>query len=541
MRRAATYDFIIVGAGSAGCVLANRLSADPAHSVLLLEAGADERRKEISIPAAWTKLFKSSCDWAYETEPNPGLQGRRLYVPRGKALGGTSSINAMMYVRGNRADFDAWADDTDASWGYEQVLPYFRKSEANSRGESHYHGASGPLAVSDQRDPNELSHAFVEAAAEAGIPRNADCNGATQDGAGLVQVTMRNARRCSAAHAFLYPAMGRPNLRVLPGAHVTQVLFELRRAVGVKYVQNGGEQIVRAGREVLLAGGAFNSPQLLMLSGIGPADHVRQFASDVVADLPGVGANLQEHAAGALRVRCPKPLSLAGAESLANLGRYLVLRRGMLSSNGAEAVAFAHSRAGPGAPDIEIIFLPAVWQNQGLTPPPEHGFTLAVMLLQPLSRGSVRLASRDPRAAPVIHMNLLSDPAGQDLRTIVAGLRIARRIASASAMRPFHGGEILLGADATSDADLAAAVRAEGQAVYHPVGTCRMGTDDLAVVDPGLRVRGVDGLRVIDASVMPRVVRGHTHASAMMIAEKGADLVLGVRSREARVAESRAG
>lgn len=521
-------DFIVVGAGSAGCVLAHRLTEDPDVRVLLLEAGSDDRRKEVSIPAAWPKLFKTECDWDYETEPNPGMDGRRIFVPRGKTFGGSSSINAMMYVRGHRADYDHWAALGNSGWSYDEVLPYFKRSEDNSRGASAFHGAGGPLAVSDPRDPNPLSLAFVEAAVEAGIPRNDDCNGATQDGAGLVQVLERRAKRCSAADAFLRPALKRPNLEVISEAHVTRILFEGSRAIGVAYRQgDGAERIATCEREVVLCGGAINSPQLLLLSGVGPADELRAHGIEVIHDLPGVGRNLQEHAAGKVLARCPEPVSLFAAETLGNLVRYLLFGRGMLSSNGGEAIAFLRTQPELTAPDIELIFLPVLWLDEGLTPPPEHGFTLAAMLLQPESRGQVRLRSADPLAPPAIEMNLLSDPEGRDVAALVRGLQAARTILASPSMARYYGGELVPGEEATSEEAIAASIRATGQTIYHPVGTCKMGMDPLAVVGPDLRVHGLEGLRVMDASVMPKVIRGHTHAPTMMIAEKGAGMLSG--------------
>ena len=355
------YDFIIIGGGSAGCVLAHRLSADFHNRVLLLEAGRDERRKEITIPAAWSKLFKSDCDWAYSTEANPGMDGRKLFVPRGKMLGGSSSLNAMMYTRGNSSDFDEWAALGNTGWSYEEVLPYFKRCEDNSRGRSAWRGVGGPLTVSDLADPNPLSCAFVEAAVKAGIRHNDDYNGAMQDGVSLIQVNIRNGRRCSAADAYLRPVLERSNLTVVTGAHASRIICDGRRAVGVAYVRSGREEVAHAEREIVLCAGAFNSPQLLMLSGVGPADEIRRHGIEVFHDLPGVGANLQDHPAGKLLARCPKPITLLGAESFGNLLRYLLFRRGMLCSNGGEALAFVRTRPDLGAPDIEIIFLPVLW------------------------------------------------------------------------------------------------------------------------------------------------------------------------------------
>jgi choline dehydrogenase len=520
------YDFIVVGAGSAGCVVANRLSADPSHRVLLLEAGCDDRRLEVSIPAAWSKLFKSACDWDYATEPNPGLDGRRLYVPRGKMLGGTSGMNAMIYARGLRADFDEWRAMGNTGWSYDEVLPYFKRSEHNSRGASEYHGAGGPLAVSDFRGRHPLSSAFVESAIAVGMSRTDDFNGNEPEGAGFFQATMRRGRRCSSADAFVRPIQRRRNLTVLTSVHVTRIIFDGRRAVGVAYIRDAREEIARAEREVIVSCGALDSPKLLMLSGIGPTEEIRGHGLQVVHELPGVGQNLQEHPVAAITARCSRPLSMLAAESRVNLLRYFVFRSGMLATNGAEAGAFLRTRADLDAANLEIVFLPVLFQNEGLTPPAEHGFTIAAILLKPASRGHVSLRSADPFAAPLICTNHFSDRQGNDLRAVLEGIKLARRIAAARPLARFGAVEIEPGPHAVSDDEMAAAIRAKAQTVWHPVGTCRMGVDALSVVDPELRVHGVEGLRVIDASVMPTNVRGHPNAAAIMIGEKGADLIL---------------
>jgi choline dehydrogenase len=395
------FDYVVVGAGSAGCVLANRLSEDPAARVLLLEAGPPDRRLEIHVPAAWIKLFKTRYDWAYATEPEPALGGRSLYWPRGRTLGGTSSINAQMYLRGHRADFDGWAALGNAGWRYDQVLPYFRRAERNQRGPSAWHGAAGPLDVADQRDPSPLSRDFVDAAMRAGLARNDDFNGAELDGAGLVQVTQRRGRRCSTAVAYLRPARRRRNLTVVTGAHATRVMVERGRAVGVEYVAAGRAGRALAAGEVVLSGGAVASPQLLMLSGVGPAAHLRAHGIRVLADLPGVGRNLQDHVAAPMRARINRPLSLAAVESPANLVRWLTRRTGMMSSNVIEAAAFARTRPGLEAPDVELMFGPVLWIDpQDIVMPTEHGVTVAPVVLQPRSRGAVELRSADPSSNP---------------------------------------------------------------------------------------------------------------------------------------------
>jgi choline dehydrogenase len=521
------YDYIVVGGGSAGCVLANRLSVDPANRVLLIEAGRDERRKEITIPAAWPKLFRSACDWAYETEPNEGLGGRTLYVPRGKMLGGTSSMNAMLYIRGNRADFDEWAAAGNDGWSYDDVLPYFTRSEDNERGASEYHGAGGPLPVTDVRDPNPLSTAFIEAAVATGVPRNEDINGATQDGVGYLQSHLRRGRRYSMADAFLRPVMGRRNLTVITGAHVARILLDGRRAVGVIYLEAGREHTVRAEREVLVSCGALDSPKLLLLSGIGPADELRRHGIPVVHDLPGVGRNLQEHPAGGIRVTCRQPISLLGAQSLGSVLRYLVQRRGMLARGGPDAVAFVRTRPDLDAPDVELFMMPILWLDEGFTMPTEHGYTLAAIVLKPRSRGRVTLRSAGPLAAPVIDTAHFSDRGDHDARTLIDGIRLVRRIVAAPPLAALSLAESYPGAHVTDEAGLRAALRSDAQTIWHPVGTCKMGVDEMSVVDPSLRVRGIEGLRVADASVMPTIVRGHTLAATVMIAEKGADLILG--------------
>ena len=517
-----SYDYVIVGAGSAGCVLAYRLTEDPAVRVLLLEAGGPDRAREISIPVAFSKLFKTEVDWDYLTDPVPGLGGRRLYWPRGKVLGGSSSINAMIYIRGHPADYDEWAALGNDGWSYRDVLPYFRKAEDNTRGADAYHGTGGPLRVADLRSPHPLSLRFVEAAAEAGLPRNPDFNGAQQEGAGLCQVTQRRGRRWSTARAYLRPALRRPNLTVLTGAHATRILFDGRRAVGVAYVRERHEHSAHAA-EVILSGGAVNSPQLLMLSGVGPAEALRRHGIGVVHALPDVGQNLQDHLTVVMCYRLTQGRPLNHAETLGQLARFVVQGRGMLTSTVAEALAFARSDAALPGPDLQYHFAPVDFHQHGLVPSRFDAMSLGVTLLRPKSIGAITLRSADPFDQPSIQPNFFDEAA--DEQAVLAGVRLGRQIFQARAFDAFRGEEVSPGAACTSDEELLEALRAEAEHIYHPVGTCAMGTGPAAVVDPRLRVRGVEGLRVVDASVMPMIVRGNTNAPTIMIAEKAADLI----------------
>ena len=528
-------DYILVGAGSAGCVLAHRLSADPDVSVLLLEAGPKDESAGIHIPAAFSKLFQTDADWNYRTVPQAHAGGRDLYWPRGKVLGGSSSINAMIYIRGHHADYDGWAADGCEGWGYADVLPYFKRSEDNARGASAYHGVGGPLPVQDPRSPSPFSLAFVDAAEQAGHPRNEDFNGAEQEGGGLYQLTQRGGRRASTASTFLKAARRRPNLQIETGAHATRVLFKEGRATGVEIVQDGEVRAVDAAREVILCGGAINTPQLLMLSGVGPADELAAHGIRVLADRPGVGQNLHDHPIVGVHFALREPVSLLGAEGLMSVARYLIRRDGMLSSNVAEAGLFVRTRPELAYPDLQFHVAPMLFEQHGLVPQTEHGFSIGPTLVRPRSRGAITLASADPFTHPRIDPNYLADPA--DAEALVAGVRIAREIAHEPALDRFRGDEIRPGAPLTSDADLEAYVRETCETLYHPVGTCRMGADADAVVDLDLRVRGVRGLRVVDASVMPTIPNGNTNAPTMMIAEKAADLILGRVSRASSAAQ----
>jgi len=518
-----TYDYIVVGAGSAGCVLAARLTEDLRTRVLLLEAGGEGGAKEIRIPAAFSKLFKTAVDWNYATEPEPHLHDRRLYWPRGKVVGGSSAINAMIYNRGNRADYDSWREMGNAGWGFAEVLPYFKKSENQERGASEYHGVGGPVNVADPRYVNPLTRAFLAAAEEIGIAGNPDFNGEAQDGAALYQVTQKNGARWSAADGYLQPTRERSNLTVVTGAHATRVLMEGKRAVGVGISRDGAIEEARADGEVILAGGTVNSPQLLMLSGIGSAEELKGAGISAIHDLPGVGKNLQDHPMVSVGYLCTQKISLDGAETLGNFLRWLVWKNGPLASNVAEAGLFLRTQAGLAVPDLQLLFGPAYYRGHGLVRRKEHCFGFGPTLITPESRGVILLRSTNPLDAPAIRANYLATDA--DLRTMIAGVRLARRLAHAKAFDAYRGEELHPGAAMKSDAEIAEFLRNELETLYHPVGTCKMGIDELAVVDARLRVHGIERLRVVDASIMPRVPAGNTNAPVMMIAEKAAEMI----------------
>ena len=524
------FDYIIAGAGSAGCVLANRLSASGKHSVLLLEAGPKDTNIWIHVPLGYGKLFKDkSVNWMYQTEPEPGLDGRVVFQPRGKVLGGSSSINGLLYVRGQREDYDRWRQLGNTGWGYDDVLPYFKKAEDQQRGADEFHGAGGPLPVSDWRHADPLSEAFVAAAAETGIPVNSDFNGASQEGAGFFQTTTRRGRRASTAVAYLRPAQRQGNLRVETSALAQRVVFERRRAVGVEYRQNGMVKTARAREEVLVSGGAYNSPQLLQLSGVGPAELLRKHGIDVVLDAPGVGHDLQDHMQVRVVMKCAKPITLNDyvnnpiRKMMMGL-QYAVSRKGPLTIAAGTAGAFFKTDPRLATPDIQIHFLPFSTDKMGENLHPFSGFTASVCQVRPESRGSLRIRSADPAAPPEIRINYLATET--DRSANVEGLKKLRKILAAPALRQYAAGEYDPGPRVSTDGEILAFCRQRGSTIYHPTSTCKMGNDSLAVVDQRLRVRGVEGLRVIDGSVMPDLVSGNTNAAIIMIAEKASDMIL---------------
>jgi choline dehydrogenase len=531
------FDVVVVGAGSAGCALAGRLSEDPSLKVLLLEAGGSDDVLEVQIPAACYKNWRTRLDWNYTTEEQPALGGRTLFWPRGKVLGGSSSINAMIYIRGAKADYDEWAELTgDPSWSYDQVLPLFRRMEDNARGADRYHGTGGPLRVENLRSPHPWTRAVVESALAAGYPRNDDFNGDVQEGVGQYQVTQKRGRRWSAADAYLHPAMDRPNLTVLTGALTTRVLVSDGRATGVEYRRGGRVHTAVAAREVVLSGGAVNSPQLLLLSGIGPADHLREVGVDVVHDLPGVGSGLQDHPLVPVVWNVRSGRSLFRAESPSGYAQWFGARRGPLTSNLAEAGLFTRSTPELSEPDLQMHFLPVKFWKQAEVDPDVDAFTAAVVLVRVHSRGTVRLRSADPTWSPAIDAGYLTDE--RDLDALVCGVEKAREIAATGPLASVLADEWSPGSTVHGREALRETVRTTLESLYHPVSSCRMGTDDQSVVDSQMRVHGIDGLRVVDASVMPTLVRGNTNAPTIMLAERAADLILG-RTADAALTAAR--
>jgi choline dehydrogenase len=526
------YDYVIIGAGSAGCVLANRLTADPGIRVLLLEAGPPDRSLYIHMPSAFAyPLADDRFNWFYRTEPEPYMDGRRMYCPRGRVIGGSSSINGMVYIRGHARDYDRWAQAGLKGWSYADVLPYFKKAETHERGGDDYHGADGPLHVAYGRSRNPLYRAWIEAGVQAGFPYTPDLNGRQQEGFGPMEMTTRGGRRCSAAKAYLRPAMTRPNLRVEAGALVIRLLFEGPRAVGVEFAQKGRSQQVRATREVVVSGGAINSPQILMLSGIGPAEELRRLDIPVLADLPGVGENLQDHLETYVQHQCTQPITLYGATRPHNKLRigaqWLLLGTGIGATNHFEAGGFIRSNERVEHPNLQYHFLPMAISYDGSQTHHGHGFQAHVGPMRPTSVGHVKLRSKDPREHPRILFNYMRTEF--DRQEMREAIRITREIFAQRAFDPYRGPELAPGPEVKSDAEIDAFVRAKAESAYHPSCTCKMGpeSDRMAVVDAEGRVHGVEGLRVVDASIMPSVVSGNLNAPTIMIAEKLADSILG--------------
>jgi len=522
-------DFVVIGAGSAGCVMAARLSEDPGTKVVLLEAGGADTNHWIHIPLGFGKTFAdATVNWCYETEPDPAIGGRRIFWPRGKVLGGSSSINGMVYIRGQKEDFDHWRQLGNTGWSFDDCLPYFKRAEHQIRGRNAYHGTEGPLCVSDVTHDDPICNAFIESAVACGIPRNDDFNGAEQEGVGYHQTTTRNGRRCSTAVGYLRPAMKRPNLRVVTHALTERIIFDGNRATGVQFGQNGVQTTVRAAREVILCGGAINSPQLLMLSGIGPRDHLTDLGIPVVHHLPGVGQSLQDHYSAAIKLKARFPVTVNDVVN-SHFGKvkagvqYLLFRTGALTSGVSPAAMFVRTRPELASPDVKCSISPfsADRPQDGLHK--WSGFTLIAYQLRPDSRGEIRLKTAASGDAPAMIPNYLS--AEVDQRTIVAGLRLCRRVLAHPGMRHFIKSEYLPGSAVRTDDELLDYARRMGGTVFHPTSTCRMGSDPMAVVDPALRVHGLSGLRVIDASIMPTVASGNTNAPTIMIAEKAADLI----------------
>ena len=536
------FDYVIVGAGSAGCVLANRLTASGRHRVLLLEAGGHDRHMWIHIPLGFAKLFDNAkVNWLYKTEPEPELNNRQVIQPRGKVLGGSSSINGLLYIRGQHEDFDHWRQLGNTGWAFTDVLPYFRRSEDQERGADELHGVGGPLSVSNVCEPHPLCEAFIDAAEKSGIPRNDDFNGPRQEGAGYFQLTAKNGRRWSTAAGYLREARHRPNLTLETDALATRVLFDGRRATGIEYAQGGATRTAYADGEVILAGGAFNSPQVLQLSGLGPAKILRDLGIEVIADMPGVGADLQDHLQVRMQLRCTEPIT---ANDVINRWRhrygaglrYILQRKGLLSVGAGYAGAFLRTRPELATPDVQFHFLIFSTETAGAAVHPFSGFMASVCQLRPDSRGFVRIKSNDPSVPPAIQPRYLSSRT--DCDTIVAGFKKLRAVMNEPVMRRYIAEERKPGPDCVSDADILAYARATGTTVYHPTSTCRMGSDPNAVVDERLRVRGFERLRIIDASIMPTVVSGNTNAATVMIGEKGADMVLEDTVANARIAAS---
>ncbi len=524
------FDYVVVGAGSAGCAVAARLSEVPRNRVLLLETGGSDRRMWIHIPLGYAKTMSDpDVNWCFYTEPDAATGDRRIYWPRGKVLGGSSSINGLIYIRGQPDDYDHWAALGNEGWDWRSVLPFFLKSERQERIVGPLHGRDGPLAVSDLSEPHPLCDALIESAVQQGIPRNDDFNGSTQEGAGYYQLNTSRGRRCSAAVAFLRPARRRSNLKIATNALATRIVFDGTRAAAVEFFQDGESRLARARAEIIVSAGTVNSPHLLQLSGIGPGEVLRGMGLHVVKALPGVGENLQDHYQVRSVYQCNQPITLN--DDLRSIWRklkigmrYLLFRRGPLTFSAGQAGLFARTQPRSARPDVQFHFLTFSADGPGAALHDFSGFTLSVCQLRPRSRGRVQIRSIDPRSAPAIHPNYLTD--ADDVAVTIAGMKLGRRIAAAAPLRSFIAREVEPGDRVSSEADLVSFARAKGVSIFHPVGTCKMGNDPMSVVDSRLRVHGLQGLRVVDASIMPTLVSGNTHAAAVMIGEKGADMIL---------------
>lgn len=517
------YDYVVIGAGSAGCAVAARLSEAPANKVLVLEAGPADTNDYIHIPATFPYLFKSPLDWNYTSEPQTALNGGTLYIPRGKVFGGSSSINAMIYQRGHASTYDTWGE-TNIGWSYADVLPMFKKSENNSRGESAVHGGSGPLTVGELNDPNPITIAMIEASKQAGYAMNHDFNDGDQEGIGMYQVTQKNGRRESAAVSYLHPAIEAGRLTAQADAMVLKIIITDGRATGVKFLANGKEHTVTARKEIILSGGTINSPQVLMISGIGPKEHLKEHGITVLKDLPGVGQNLQDHFMMPVAYECTKPISLTQAGSEKQAALY-AKGKGMLTSNIAEAGGFLKINPKSPAPDLQFHFAPGYFILDGAGNPTDgsDGFTILPSLVQSKGTGTVTLASADPSVKPLIDHNIFQNESDYD--TLIEGVKIARKIIASPALDALRGKEFLPGPDVQTDEEIKTFINKYVQTIYHPVGTCKMGNDDMAVVDHNLRVHGIDGLRVADASIMPTIVNANTNAPSIMIGEKCAEMI----------------
>ncbi|MEM9369994.1 MAG: choline dehydrogenase [Pseudomonadota bacterium] len=531
------WDYIVIGAGSAGCVLANRLSTDPRKRVLLLEAGPRDQNPWIHIPVGYYKTMHSQLSWGYDTEPEKELNGRRIHWPRGKVLGGSSSINGLVYIRGQREDYDHWRQLGNIGWGWEDVLPYFKRSEHNERGGDAWRGDSGPLKVSDIRDKREICEAFIASAGEEGLPQNPDFNGAEQEGAGYFQTTSAGGLRCSSAVGYLKPARNRKNLKIETGALASQILLDGRRAIGVRYQKDGADQLAECRGEIVLSGGAVNSPQLLQLSGIGPADGLQDLGIEVCHDLPGVGRGLQDHLQIRSLYRLNKPISVN--DDVNNLLRrawtgiqFALTRAGPLTLSAGSVGVFAKVLPESQTPDVQFHFIPFSADKPGTGLHKWPGVTASVCQLRPESRGEVMITSRDPTKHPRIVANYLSTD--YDKRVLIEGLRLARRISQAEPFAGHVAEEVEPGLDRVGEASLMTHIRKRATTIFHPTSTCRMGTDPMAVVDATLAVHGLRGLRVVDCSVMPTVPSGNTNAPAIMVGEKCADMML-EEAKSARV------